>query len=111
MLRSEEGHEDFLEAPEIHNQHARHGGGPPRWLGAGSRRQCIVYLSQLDGRNGRAMERLVNSVPYMQGGFSDVTPEGQEVLSLDLLNRRTCVNTKSMCTVLPAGRPNCPSLM
>ena len=31
-------------------------------------------------------------------GFSggDVTPEGKEVLSLDLLNRRrTCVNTKS----------------
>jgi hypothetical protein len=28
-----------------------------------------------------------NSIPYMQGGFSDVTPEGQQVLSLDLLNR------------------------
>ena len=28
-----------------------------------------------------------NSLPYMQGGFSSVTPEGKEVLSLDLLNR------------------------
>ncbi len=35
------------------------------------------------------MEMLVqaNSLPYMQGGFSDVTPEGEKVLSLDLLNR------------------------
>ena len=35
------------------------------------------------------MEMLVqaNSFPYMQGGFSGVTPEGKRVLSLDLLNR------------------------
>ena len=34
------------------------------------------------------MEKLVqaNSLPYMQGGFSDETPAGEEVLSLDLLN-------------------------
>jgi hypothetical protein len=34
------------------------------------------------------MEKLVqaNSFPYMQGGFSDETPTGDEVLSLDLLN-------------------------
>ena len=39
--------------------------------------------------HGRIMEMLVqaNSFPYMQGGFSDATPEGTEVLSLDLLNR------------------------
>jgi len=39
--------------------------------------------------HGQIMEKLVqaNSIPYMQGGFSDVTPEGKEVLSLDLLNR------------------------
>src|SRR5262249_17856265 len=37
---------------------------------------------------GRVMEKLVqaNSFPYMQGGFSDETPAGDEVLSLDLLN-------------------------
>jgi hypothetical protein len=28
-----------------------------------------------------------NSIPYMQGGFSDVTPDDKQVLSLDLLNR------------------------
>ena len=35
------------------------------------------------------MERLVqaNSFPYMQGGFGDVTPEGKDVLSLELYNR------------------------
>jgi hypothetical protein len=40
-------------------------------------------------RHGRIMEMLVqaNSLPYMQGGFSDATLEGKEVLSLDLLNR------------------------
>jgi hypothetical protein len=39
--------------------------------------------------HGHVMEMLVqaNSFPYMQGGFSDVTPEGKDVLSLDLLNR------------------------
>jgi hypothetical protein len=39
--------------------------------------------------HGHIMERLVqaNSLPYMQGGFSDATPEGKEVLSLDVLNR------------------------
>jgi len=40
-------------------------------------------------RHGHIMAKLVqaNSFPYMQGGFSDVTAEGKEVLSLDLLNR------------------------
>jgi hypothetical protein len=39
--------------------------------------------------HGRIMEKLVqaNSLPYLQGGFSDATPEGERVLSLDLLNR------------------------
>jgi hypothetical protein len=39
--------------------------------------------------HGRIMEKLVqaNSLPYMQGGFSDVLPDGERVLSLDLLNR------------------------
>jgi hypothetical protein len=38
--------------------------------------------------HGRVMEKLVqaNSFPYMQGGFSDVTATGEEILSLDLLN-------------------------
>ena len=35
------------------------------------------------------MDKLVkaNSIPYIIGGFSDVTPEGVRVMSLDLLNR------------------------
>jgi hypothetical protein len=35
------------------------------------------------------MEKLVeaNSFPYVQGGFSTVTPKGGNVVSLDLLNR------------------------
>jgi hypothetical protein len=39
--------------------------------------------------HGHVMSMLVqaNSFPYMQGGFSDRTPEDKEVLSLDLLNR------------------------
>jgi hypothetical protein len=39
--------------------------------------------------HGTIMQRLVqaNSIPYLQGGFSDMTPEGELVLSLDLYNR------------------------
>jgi hypothetical protein len=39
--------------------------------------------------HGRIMQMLVeaNSIPYLQGGFSTVTLEGKDVLSLDLLNR------------------------
>jgi hypothetical protein len=35
------------------------------------------------------MDKLVkaNSFPYMQGGFTDATPEGERVLSLDIFNR------------------------
>src|SRR5688572_1051458 len=28
-----------------------------------------------------------NSIPFVIGGFSDITPEGERILSLDLLNR------------------------
>jgi hypothetical protein len=39
--------------------------------------------------HGHIMSMLVqaNSLPYLQGGFSDRTPEDKQVLSLDLLNR------------------------
>jgi hypothetical protein len=38
--------------------------------------------------HGHIMQMLVqaSSLPYMQGGFSDATLDGKEVLSLDLLN-------------------------
>jgi hypothetical protein len=81
-----------LEKPEIHEPHARHAGGLPRWL------ELIIAITALVTsvssiaiavHHGHIMEMLVqaNSLPFMQGGFSDVTPEDQKVLSLDLLNR------------------------
>jgi len=81
-----------LEGPEIHHPHARHAGGLPRWL------ELLIAVTALITsissiaialHHGEIMEKLVeaSSIPYMQGGFSDVTPEGADVLSLDLLNR------------------------
>jgi hypothetical protein len=81
-----------VETPEIHKPHRKHGGGLPRWL------ELVIAITALVTsissiaialHHGHVMEMLVqaNSFPYMQGGFSDVTPEGKQVLSLDLLNR------------------------
>ena len=81
-----------MEPTEIHSPHVRHHGGLPRWL------ELLIAVTALITsissiaiavHNGRVMERLVqaNSIPYMQGGFSDVTLAGEKVLSLDLLNR------------------------
>jgi hypothetical protein len=81
-----------LENPEIHHPHAAHGGGLPRWL------ELVIAVTALVTsvssiaialHHGQVMEKLVqaNSIPYMQGGFSDATIEGDEVISLDLLNR------------------------
>jgi len=81
-----------METPEIHQPHMRHHGGLPRWL------ELLIAVTALITsissiaiavHNGRIMARLVeaNSIPYLQGGFSTVTPEGEDVLSLDLINR------------------------
>ena len=80
-----------METPEVHTPHARHG-ALPRWL------ELAIAITALTTSvssiiiaiyHGRTMERLVqaNSIPYIVGGFSDITPEGERVLSLDLLNR------------------------
>jgi hypothetical protein len=80
-----------VESPETHSPHARHG-SLPRWL------ELVIAITALITsvssiaiavHHGRIMERLVqaNSLPYMQAGFSDATPEGERVLSLDVLNR------------------------
>jgi hypothetical protein len=72
--------------------HAKHGGGLPRWL------DLVIAISALITsissiaialHHGHTMEKLVqaSSFPYMQGGFSDTTPDDRQVLSLDLLNR------------------------
>jgi hypothetical protein len=80
-----------VENPEVHTPHARHG-GLPRWLELTiAVTALITSISSIAiaVHHGQIMEKLVqaNSVPYMQGGFSNVTPEGLRVLSLDLLNR------------------------
>lgn len=80
-----------MERPEVHTPHARHG-GLPRWL------ELVIAVTALVTsissiaiavHHGRIMEKLVqaNSLPYMQGGFSDATPDGMRELSLDILNR------------------------
>jgi len=80
-----------LESPEVHQPHARHG-GLPRWL------EVVIAVTALITsissiaialHHGEIMDKLVeaNSIPYLQGGFSDATMEGDKVLSLDLLNR------------------------
>jgi hypothetical protein len=81
-----------MEATEIEKPHARHSGGLPRWL------ELLIAITAfvtsissiaIAVHHGHVMEKLVqaNSLPYMQGGFSDETIEGEKVLSLDLLNR------------------------
>jgi hypothetical protein len=80
-----------MENPEIHPPHARHG-GLPRWL------ELVIAVTALITsicsiaiavHHGQIMDRLVkaNSIPYLQGGLSDITPDGSRVLSLHLLNR------------------------
>src|SRR5438105_14920625 len=87
-----------METPEVHPPHVperrrgRRRGGLPHWL------EIAIAITALTTsissiviaiQHGHTMEKLVqaNSVPYLEGGFSDVTPEGAQVLSLDLLNR------------------------
>jgi hypothetical protein len=83
-----------LESPEVHTPHAHVAGhgGLPRWLEltlAISALVTSVASIALALHHGEVMERLVvaNSFPYMQGGFSDQTLDGKDVISLDLLNR------------------------
>lgn len=81
-----------MQSPDVESPHAKHGGGLPRWL------ELVIALTALITsissiaiavHHGRVMEKLVqaNSIPYLQGGLSDVTPDGTRVISLDLLNR------------------------
>ena len=86
-----------METPEVHVPHThrprrrRGHEGLPRWLElAVAVTALITSISSilLAIGNGKAMDKLVkaNSIPYLSGGFSDVTPEGASVLSLDLVN-------------------------
>jgi len=80
-----------LEGPEVHQPHA-HRRGLPQWLEltiAGTALVTSISSIAIAVHHGHTMERLVqaNSVPFVIGGFSDIAPEGERVLSLDLLNR------------------------
>jgi hypothetical protein len=81
-----------LETPEVHIPHAPHRGGLPRWL------ELVITVTALITsissiaiavHHGSIMEKLVqaNSIPYLTGGFSSATQQGEKVLSLDLVNR------------------------
>lgn len=82
-----------MEGPEIHQAHVHHGRGRlPHWVELGiAITALITSISSIfiALHHGATMERLVqaNSFPYMEGGFSNGTPEGLDVLALDLFNR------------------------
>jgi hypothetical protein len=87
-----------METPEVHSPHVprrrqkRRAEGLPPWLElAVAVTALITSISSivLAIGNGKSMDKLVraNSIPYLQGGFSDITQEGADVLSLDLFNR------------------------
>lgn len=87
-----------METPEVHTPHlpdhrrAGHRGGLPPWLELSvAITALITSISSIviAIQHGHTMEKLVqaNSVPYLEGGFSDTATDGSKVLSLDLLNR------------------------
>ena len=81
-----------MEGPEVHQPHAHKRHGLPQWLElsiAGAALVTSISSIAIAVHHGQIMERLVqaNSVPFVIGGFSDITTEGEWVLSLDLLNR------------------------
>jgi len=80
-----------MEQPEIHAPHHPHG-GLPRWLEwVTSVSALIVSVTSIAiaVHSGDTMEKLVtaNSFPYLEGGYSDATPEGGDQISIDLRNR------------------------
>jgi hypothetical protein len=88
-----------MEAPEVHvpeaprpRRRGRRQEGLPRWLELTIAVTALVTSISsivIAIQHGHTMEKLVeaNSVPYLVGGFSTVTDQGADVLSLDLLNR------------------------
>lgn len=103
-----------METPEVHTPHVPHGRrrhriGLPPWL------ELVVALTALITsissiviaiQHGHTMEKLVeaNSVPYLEGGFSDITAEGDKVLSLDILNRGVGPAHEESMQVMVDGR-------
>lgn len=80
-----------MEGPEVHQPHV-HRRGLPQWVEltiAGTALVTSLSSIAIAVHHGQIMEKLVqaNSVPFVIGGFSDITPDGERVLSMDLLNR------------------------
>lgn len=87
-----------METPEVHSPHlperkrSRRREGLPHWLELTIAVTALVTSVSsivIAIQHGHTMEKLVqaNSVPYLEGGFSDTATDGSKVLSLDLLNR------------------------
>jgi hypothetical protein len=105
-----------METPEVHQPDVRHRRsrrgreGLPQWLElAVAVSALITSISSivLAIGNGRSMDKLVkaNSIPYLESGFSTATPEGAEVLSLDLVNRGVGPAHEQSLRVTVDGRP------
>jgi hypothetical protein len=80
-----------LEGPEVHQPHV-HRRGLPQWLEltiAGTALVTSISSIAIAVHHGEIMGKLVqaNSIPFVIGGFSDITPDGERVLTMDLLNR------------------------
>jgi hypothetical protein len=97
-----------MEQPEIHAPHHPHG-GLPRWLEwVTSVSALIVSVTSIAiaVHSGDTMEKLVtaNSFPYLEGGYSDATPEGVEQISVDLRNRGVGPAHEQSLKIKVAGR-------
>src|SRR5947209_19765779 len=105
-----------METHEVHpppvpeRRRGRRRGGLPHWL------EIAIAITALTTSNssiviaiqhGHTMEKLVeaNSVPYLEGGFSDETAEGAKALSLDLLNRGVGPAHEESMRIAVDGRP------
>lgn len=81
-----------MEGPEVHTPHAQHHRGLPRWL------ELLIALTALVTsvssivialHHGKTMEKLVqaNSIPYLEGGTGNATPEGDLRITMTLRNQ------------------------
>jgi len=98
-----------VSTPEVPRSRARRRGRLPRWLEwAIAITAFITSISSIfiAMHHGTIMQKLVraNSFPYMQGGFSDVTPDGEQEISLDLLNRGVGPAHEQSLRVTVAGK-------
>jgi hypothetical protein len=82
-----------VQAPEVRRRRkSSRREGLPRWLELTIAITALVTSVSsivIAIQHGHTMEKLVqaNSIPYLESGFSTATPEGAQVLSLDLVNQ------------------------